>query len=115
MKKLISLLITALVLTGCVSKSINDVRETGEHVTLESKHNVDEVSRCILYKWQNKKDIFGGVFGANMQPLPNGNTIYVDGNMFIADVTKKSENKTQVELHLINLRNGWVELTKTCL
>ena len=115
MKKILAVLMTTLALAGCVSTSINDVRSSGEQVTLESTRSVDEVSQCILYKWQNKKDIFGGVFGATMQPLPNGNTIYVDGNIFIADVTKKTENTTQVQLHLINLRNGWVDLTKTCL
>lgn len=115
MKKILTLLMTTLALVGCVSNSINDVRAKGERVTLESSRGVDEVSQCILYKWQNKKDILGGVFGATMQPLPGGNTIYVDGNIFIADVTKKTENITQVQLYLINLRNGWVELTKTCL
>lgn len=115
MKKVLAVLITTLAVAGCVSKSINDVRQTGEHVTLESARSVDEVSQCILYKWQNKKDILGGVFGASIQPLPGGNTIYVDGNIFIADVTKKTESTTQVQLHLINLRNGWVDLTKTCL
>jgi len=115
MKNFLAMLMITLSLAGCVSTSINDVRSSGEKVTLESKRGVDEVSQCILYKWQNKKDIFGGVFGAKIQPLPGENTIYVDGNMFIADVTKKTENITQVQLYLINLRNGWVELTKTCL
>ena len=115
MRITLAILMTIIALTGCVSRSINDVRSSGDKVMLESSRNVDEVSQCILFKWQNKQDIFGGVFGATMQPLPRGNTIYVDGNAFIADVTKKSANTTQVKLYLINLRNGWVDLTKTCL
>ncbi|KMV69823.1 hypothetical protein AI29_02440, partial [bacteria symbiont BFo2 of Frankliniella occidentalis] len=94
-RKLFSIAMLAFILTGCATRSIDDARESGDQVTLESSKGVDDVSQCILYKWQNKKDIVGSPFGATMQPLPGGNTIYVDGNLFVADVTKKNEGNTQ--------------------
>ncbi|WP_241647296.1 hypothetical protein [Rosenbergiella metrosideri] len=115
MRQLFGIALMAFFLTGCATRSIDDARKNGEQVTLESKRSADEVSQCILYKWQNKKDIIGSPFGATIQPLPGGSTVYVDGNLFVADVTKKNEGNTQVKLYLLNLRNGWVDLTKTCL
>lgn len=105
-------LLVILTISGCTS--LGDARKAGVHSTLESSKSVDDVSQCILIKWQNEKDIFGSVYGAFIQPLPHGKTVYVDGNYFIADVTKHND-KTYVDLYLLKSPTDWAGIAKNCL
>lgn len=111
--KNIAFLIFILTVTGC--QSMNDVRNDGTVMTFESGKNTDDVAQCILLKWQNEKDIFGVPFGAFLQPLPKGKTVYVNGNYYIADVTADSYGKTMVKFYQMSAKNHWIETTKSCI
>jgi len=107
------LLFAIFALSGC--QSLNDTRGNGKELTFISRNSVDEVSQCILVKWQNEKDIFGVPYGAFIQPLPDGKTVYVNGNYFIADVTSSGINKTTVKLYQLASKDRWIKITKSCL
>jgi hypothetical protein len=107
------LLFAIFALSGC--QSLNDTRGNGKELTFISRSSVDEVSQCILVKWQNEKDIFGVPYGAFIQPLPDGKTVYVNGNYFIADVTSSGINKTTVKLYQLASKDRWIKITKSCI
>ncbi|WP_454833558.1 hypothetical protein [Rahnella aceris] len=107
------LLFAIFALAGC--QSLNDTRSNGKELTFISRSSVDEVSQCILVKWQNEKDIFGVPYGAFIQPLPDGKTVYVNGNYFIADVTSSGINKTTVKLYQLASKDRWIKITNSCL
>jgi len=107
------LLFAIFALSGC--QSLNDTRGNGEELTFISRNSVDEVSQCILVKWQNEKDIFGVPYGAFIQPFPDGKTVYVNGNYFIADVTSSGINKTTVKLYQLVSKDRWIKITNSCL
>lgn len=107
------LLLAIFTLIGC--QSLSDTRGNGKELTLISQKSVDEVSQCILVNWQNEKDIFGVPYGAFIQPLPEGKTVYVTGNYFIADVTSSGVKKTTVKLYQLASKDRWIKITNSCL
>lgn len=94
---------------------MKDARNNGTELTFESTKKADDVAQCILIRWQNEKDIFGVPYGAFIQPLPDGKTVYVNGNYFVADVISPKDNKTIVKLYQLASKDKWINITKSCL
>ncbi|HBW1046629.1 TPA: hypothetical protein MEF11_000271 [Klebsiella pneumoniae] len=72
-----------LLLSAC--KSLSDMRTEGAKSTFSSNKNVQDVSECILYGWQEKRFLTGPMH-AYIQPHKNGKTVYVDEYIWVADV-----------------------------
>lgn len=99
-------------LSGC--KTLGDIRQNKPDMIFESKKTVDRISECILYGWENKKDIFGVPYGAFIQPFHDGKTVYIDGNVSVADVFIDKHGVTLISLYLPKY-DIWSPTVKNCI
>ncbi|MFP9227613.1 hypothetical protein [Pectobacterium cacticida] len=110
MKNLI--IILCIILAGC--KTLGDVRQNKPSLVFESNKTVNSVSECILYGWENEKDILGVPFGVFIQPFPNGKTVYVNSNIAVADVINDEGERTLIKLYLPKY-DIWLPTVKGCI
>lgn len=97
MKTAVMAVLAVVVLSGC-AKSITEMRAAGPERTVYSSHSVDEVSRCIVFAWQ---DVTWYGQHTEVSTLPSrggGTTVFTSQNQFMADVDPEN-GKTRVRYY----------------
>jgi len=77
--------LAVVLLAGC-AKSITEMREAGPEATLYSSKPVDEVSKCIVFAWQDYT-YYGQHTEVSMLPSrKGGTTVFTSQNQYMADI-----------------------------
>lgn len=86
---ILAVLISAVMLAGCMAPTMNEARKGGAYKVLASKKNDAALAKCVQYEWQNQP-IFGGTPGATLQPgRDNGYTVFTEGSQYFVDIQPK--------------------------
>jgi len=78
-----------LLLAGCSSPSMTEMRASGPVKSYSSTKPETELSKCVLFAWQDTS-LAGGNAQAHLQPgRSGGSTVYTQGNEYFADLIQK--------------------------
>ncbi|NYA43150.1 hypothetical protein HZI31_07515 [Serratia fonticola] len=115
MKKTAFIIFSLFAITGC--SSLNDVREKTPVGTFSTKKNLDKVSECVLFGWQNQKYMIGGSIPTFIQPLLNGKTVYTEDNTYVADFISSDNKLTEIKFYsqAPYLRDRMRDVIKSCI
>lgn len=113
--KRVFLIIVAMILIGC--SSMSELRQEKPEATFSSTKDIDKISECILFGWQEKSSRFGDVF---MQPYKQGKTVYTIGSIEIVDIIKSDNEQIKLSFYhqggLFRSRiNARIDVIKTCI
>ncbi len=102
---ILAVLISAVMLAGCMAPTMNEARQSGPYKVLHSKKSDKYVAECVQYEWQNQA-IFGGTPGATLQAgRPSGYTVFTEASAYFVDV--QPEGAGSVSKYYVVLPN-WI-------
>lgn len=110
-------LMAALLLAGCSTPSMDELRQAGPVKSYSSAKSEDAVSRCVLFAWKDT-GIKGGGVDSNIQPgRSSGSTVYFGNSEIFADITSAGSG-SHISYYAIS--DSWVSkklrpALETCL